>query len=229
MVGSLLFGLGLGLAGCVHPASFNTAIDMQRLRASKEGTARSVKGIRAIEGSGFSALECPKRAYVLADLNRIAEAGSAELTSAIPDQAEPLRAFVRSSYPRPAAVVVPYECFSRNGLVPSPVVDEFLSDVTSLYNQLSREPTIIIELNVKSNPSDGSYVLRSIHTDVGKVENTTNSTAKIYRGIYNFSMTRSGFKPGRLEGVNFVNSTPRLIECQLKSIEDSDDSTCQYR
>ena len=180
-------------------------------------------------GSGFATLECPERAYDLADLDRVAKAGLADLMSLIPVQAEPLRAFVRSSYPRPSGVEIPYECFSRGGLVSSLVANNFLSEVEFLHDRIAREPATTIDLFIKSSPPGGSYVLRSIHTDVGRVENTTNSPARAYRGIYDFSIIRAGYKPAHLHNIDLIDSTPRLIECQLKTTKDADESTCQCR
>jgi len=180
-------------------------------------------------GSGFAISGCPERAYARADLDRVAEAGLADLLSSIPAPAEPLRAVVRSSYPRPSGVEVAYECFSRGGLISSLDADHFLGEVEALHDRFAREPATTIDLFIKSTPPGGSYLLRSIHTDVGRVENTTNSPARAYRGVYDFSVTRAGYKPAHLHHMDFVNNTPHTIECQLRTVKDADESTCQIR
>ncbi len=204
-------------------------IDPQQLHAWKARTYRSIRNMSALAGPELATPECPKRAYDLVDLDRAVDAAATDLVSLIPVQAEPLRAFVRSSYPRPSGVEVPYECFSRRGLISPLAADGFLNEVEHFYERIPQDSAITLDLAVKSNPPGASYILRSIHTDIGEVDNTTNSIARLFRGVYNFQITRSGFKPARLEHINLVNSTPRLMECQLRSIKDADDSTCRLQ
>lgn len=160
------------------------------------------------------------RVYAASDVNTLLEGTKAKTLAAIPSGDEPLREYVFAHFPSPVE--------DSHGVVPEPVVAPRFAALERLIDILTRIKSFLLNLRVATAPAEARFELIS---PLGKrLSTVTNSTLTgIYRGEYNYTVAKAGYKT-IAETINFVEQSGDTLECNLLVVGAPDPALpCRFR
>jgi len=144
--------------------------------------------------------------YNSADVNAALKRTKEATLSPIPVQDKPLRSYVEQKFPQPVD--------EANDVVQKDEVDKRFSLVRELLAKLSHLDSFRLDLTVNTNPSKARFEL--VPRVGTSISSTTNSRlTNVYRGEYDYRITKAGFKPVR-ETINFIDRSGSILDCELQ-------------
>jgi hypothetical protein len=175
--------------------------------APKAGaTFESLKSSFEIQVKELNATRGVEEGYNPADVNATLRQTKEATLSSIPVKDKPLRGYVERSFPDPVdestTVVHHDEVEKRFGLV------------RELLAVLSRLDSFRLDLTVNTRPAKARFEL--VPRVGTPVSSTTNSRlTNIYRGEYDYYVTKAGYKRVH-ETISFIERSGSVLECELQ-------------
>jgi hypothetical protein len=147
-----------------------------------------------------------EQGYEPIDVNATLQKTKNAALSPIPLNDKPLRSYVERSFPAPVDE-------SKN-LVQREEVEKRFSLVRELLAKLSRLDSFRLDLTVNTRPSKARFELVP---KVGTpISSTTNSRlTNIYRGEYDYYITKAGYKRVH-DTISFIDRSGSVLECELQ-------------
>jgi hypothetical protein len=147
-----------------------------------------------------------EQGYDPIDVNATLQKTKNAALSPIPPNDKPLRGYVERAFPTPVDE-------SKN-LVQREEVEKRFSLVRELLTKLSRLDSFRLELIVNTRPSKARFELVP---KVGTpVSSTTNSRlTNIYRGEYDYYITKAGYKRVH-DTISFIDRSGSVLDCELQ-------------
>jgi len=167
----------------------------------------SVKSAFEIEVKGLnSKSRGSEQGYDPVDVNATLQKTKNAALSQIPPKDKPLRNYVESKFPAPVD--------ESRDLAQTEEVEKRFSLLRELLGKLSRLDSLRLDLTVNTLPSKARFQL------VPKVgtplSSTTNSRlTNIYRGEYDYYITKAGYKRVH-ETISFIDRSGSVLECELQ-------------
>jgi serine/threonine protein kinase len=87
-------------------------------------------------------------------------------------------------------------------------------------SSLSQQGKLSINLTINSSPDQASYEMWASGA-FHRTTSTNNSIDNVWRGLYKYSLTKSGYKPIE-DSLNLVDSNGRVLNCQLNITSEQD-------
>jgi hypothetical protein len=146
--------------------------------------------------------------YRTKDVNELLRQTEKRILEAVPDDNVPLQRYIDHGFPSSLPT-------SPNGFALEPDVIRVAAEVNAVFKKLESLSAFRFDLTVSSKPSEAAFELIS---SVGpSIKTTTNDTlTNIYRGEYDYQLTKAGYKPIR-ETINFIDRAGTQLDCVLKS------------
>ena len=158
--------------------------------------------------------------YNPADVNATLQQTKDATLASIPPKDKPLRGYVERSFPEPVDASAP--------AVQRDVVENRFSLVRELLAKLSRLDSFRLNLTVNTRPSNARFEL--VPRVGTHITSTTNSRlTNIYRGEYDYTITKAGYKRVR-ETINFIERAGSILECDLQPDPGPEEALpCNFR
>jgi hypothetical protein len=147
--------------------------------------------------------------YNVDDVNAVLSQVHDEVTARIPPDDAPLRKYVENRLPSRVASAIPQ--------VERQYANSLFDQVKKLLNSLTALPSFTLNLQVNSSPPRALFELvppSGVHLSTA----TNSSITNIYRGEYQYVVTKAGFKTATFT-VNFIDRAGTTLDCDL--IENS--------
>jgi hypothetical protein len=158
--------------------------------------------------------------YGTAELNASMVRAKKETLSLIPKADKPLRDYIAREFPSPED--------PSSDVVSTQRAETLFERVRTLLSKLSRLDSFRFDLKVMSSPPKARF---DLVPHVGeRISVTTNtSVTNVYRGEYEYHLSKAGYKPVRAT-INFIDRTGTLLECELQ-LESSQQEAlpCNFR
>lgn len=140
--------------------------------------------------------------------------------SPIPPKDKPLRGYVERNFPA--------DVDESKDIVQREEVERRFSLVRELLAKLSRLDSFRLDLTVNTRPSSARFVLSpKVGTPVSIA--TNGRLTNIYRGEYDYSVTKAGYKRVH-ETINFIDRSGSVLECELQPDKGPEEALpCQFR
>ncbi len=140
--------------------------------------------------------------------------------SPIPPQDKPLRGYVERTFPPPVD--------EANEVVPKDEAEKRFSLVRELLAKLSRLDSFRLDLSVNTNPPKARFeLIPRVGTSIASATNAR--LTNIYRGEYDYTITKAGYKRIR-ETINFIDRSGSVLECELQPEASAEESLpCTFR
>jgi hypothetical protein len=140
--------------------------------------------------------------------------------SPIPTQDKPLRGYVERSFPPPLD--------ESTDVVPKVEAEKRFTLVRELLEKLSRLDSFRLDLTVNTNPPKARFELvPRVGTSIASTTNTR--LTNIYRGEYDYNITKAGYKRIH-ETINFIDRSGSILECELQPESSSEEALpCKFR
>ena len=182
-----------------------------RFESVKSTFEREINGLPRIRG---------ENGYNPADVNAALRRTKDATLSPIPLKDKPLRSYVERSFPGPvdeSAEVVQKE-----------EVEKRFSLVRELLAKLSHLDSFRFDLTVNTSPPKARFEL--VPRVGTSISSTTNSRlTNIYRGEYDYNITKAGYKRIH-ETINFIDRSGSVLECELQPDSGSEEALpCKFR
>ena len=158
--------------------------------------------------------------YNPGDVNTTLRQAKDATLSSIPPKDMPLRVYVERSFPQPVDESAP--------VAQRQEVEKRFSLVRELLSRLSRLDSFRLDLTVNTSPSKARFEL--VPRMGTPVSSTTNSRlTNIYRGEYDYNITKAGYKRVH-ETINFIERSGSVLECELQPDPGPQEALpCQFR
>lgn len=158
--------------------------------------------------------------YSSAEVNAALQKTKAATLSPIPHQDKPLRGYVERAFPPPVD--------ESTEVVPKDEAEKRFSLVRELLAKLSRLDSFRLDLTVNTNPPKARFEL--VPRGGTSISSTTNSRlTNIYRGEYDYSVTKAGYKRIH-ETINFIDRSGSVLECELQPDPGPEEALpCKFR
>lgn len=88
----------------------------------------------------------------------------------------------------------------------------------------AQDSDLSVNLTVTSEPDEAHIVLKADSEQ--RETRTNNPMPNVFRGLYEYTITKGGFKTGRGQ-INLIDDDGLLIQCKLVGPNDSNDSYCK--
>lgn len=138
----------------------------------------------------------------------------------IPVNDKPLRNYVERSFPAPVD--------ESRDVVQKEEVESRFSVIRELLAKLSRLDSFRLNLTVNTTPAKARFELRP--KGGTPVSSTTNSRlTNIYRGEYEYSITKAGYKRVH-DTINFIERSGSVLECELQPDSSAEEALpCTFK
>jgi hypothetical protein len=140
--------------------------------------------------------------------------------SPIPPKDKPLRGYVERNFPAPVD--------ESKDIVQREDVERRFSLVRELLAKLSGLDSFRLNLTVNTRPSKARFdLLPKVGTPVSTT--TNGRLTNIYRGEYDYYITKAGYKRVH-ETINFIDRSGSVLECELQPDKGPEEALpCQFR
>jgi hypothetical protein len=129
----------------------------------------------------------------------------------IPPDDSPLKSYVQRKLPK--------QVEGAELSVAKPEGDNIFAKLRSLLNTLTALPSFRLNLQINSSPSRALFEL--VPPSGTRLSATTNGLlTNIYRGEYQYSLTKAGYKTISFT-INFIDRSGRVLDCNLVLNSDS--------
>lgn len=140
--------------------------------------------------------------------------------SSIPPKDKPLRGYVERSFPEPVD--------ESTTVVQKEVVEQRFSLVRELLAKLSRLDSFRLDLTVNTIPASARFELIP-HLGTHLTSTTNSRITNIYRGEYDYVITKAGYKRVH-ETINFIERAGSVLECKLQLDAGAEEALpCNFR
>jgi hypothetical protein len=179
------------------------------VKTSFESDVNDLGKARGVEGG-----------YNPGDVNATLERAKDASLSSIPPKDKPLRVYVERSFPQPVDESAP--------VAQKQEVEKRFSLVRELLSKLSRLDSFRLDLTVNTNPPKARFEL--VPRVGAPVSSMTNGRlTNIYRGEYDYNITKAGYKRVH-ESINFIERSGSVLECELQPDSGPQEALpCQFR
>jgi len=181
----------------------------------------SVKSAFEIEVKGLNSKSRGiEQGYDPVDVNVTLQKTKNAALSQIPPKDKPLRNYVESKFPTPVD--------ESRDLAPKEEVEKRFSLLRELLGKLSRLDSLRLDLTVNTRPSKARF---DLVPKVGTpVSSTTNSRiTNIYRGEYEYYVTKAGYKRVH-DTISFIDRSGSVLECELQPDSGPEDALpCTFK
>lgn len=140
--------------------------------------------------------------------------------SPIPPKDKPLRGYVERNFPAPVD--------ESKDIVQREEVERRFSLVRELLAKLSGLDSFRLNLTVNTHPSRARFdLLPRVGTPVSTT--TNGRLTNIYRGEYEYYITKAGYKRVH-ETINFIDRSGSVLECELQPDKGPEEALpCQFK
>jgi hypothetical protein len=196
-----------------------TGVGQSMPKAEAGAKFDSVKSTFEMEVNGLPRIR-GENGYDPASVNAALRRTKDATLAPIPVKDKPLRGYVERTFPAPVdestEVVQKEEVEKRFGLV------------RELLARLSRLDSFRLDLTVNTNPPKARFEL--VPRVGTSISSTTNSRlTNVYRGEYDYRITKAGYKPVR-ETINFIDRSGSVLECELQPDSGPEEALpCKFR
>ena len=158
--------------------------------------------------------------YSFASVNAALQKTKDATLSPIPPQDKPLRGYVERAFPPPVD--------EANEVVPKDEAEKRFSLVREVLAKLSRLDSFRLDLTVNTNPPKARFELMPrVGTSIASATNAR--LTNIYRGEYDYTITKAGYKRIH-ETINFIDRSGSVLECELQPESSADEALpCRFR
>jgi hypothetical protein len=158
--------------------------------------------------------------YSSASVNAALQKTKDATLSPIPPQDKPLRGYVERAFPPPVD--------EANEVVPKDEAEKRFSLVREVLAKLSRLDSFRLDLTVNTNPPKARFELMPrVGTSIASATNAR--LTNIYRGEYDYTITKAGYKRIH-ETINFIDRSGSVLECELQPESSADEALpCRFR
>jgi hypothetical protein len=158
--------------------------------------------------------------YSSASVNAALQKTKDATLSPIPPQDQPLRGYVERTFPPPVD--------EANDVVPKDEAEKRFSLVRELLAKLSRLDSFRLDLTVNTNPPKARFeLIPRVGTSIASATNAR--LTNIYRGEYDYTITKAGYKRIR-ETINFIDRSGSVLECELQPESSAEEALpCTFR
>jgi hypothetical protein len=158
--------------------------------------------------------------YSSADVNAALRRTKDATLAPIPLQDKPLRGYVERAFPEPVS--------ESTEVVQKDEVEKRFSLVRELLAKLSHLDSFRLDLTVVTTPPKARFEL--VPRVGTSISSTTNSRlTNVYRGEYDYRITKAGYKPIR-ETINFIDRSGSILECELQPASGAEEALpCKFR
>lgn len=158
--------------------------------------------------------------YNPGDVNTTLRQAKQATLSSIPPKDKPLRVYVERSFPQPVDESAP--------VAQKQEVEKRFSLVRDLLSKLSGLDSFRLDLTVNTNPPKARFEL--VPRVGSPLSSTTNGRlTNIYRGEYDYNITKAGYKRVH-ETINFIERSGSVLECELQPDPGPQDALpCEFR
>lgn len=159
-------------------------------------------------------------AYPSANVNAALQRTKKATLAPIPLKDKPLRGYVERSFPQPVD--------ETNDSVPKEEVEKRFSLIRELLAKLSHLDSFRLDLTVSSTPAKARFELVP-HSGTRMTSTTNSRLTNVYRGEYNYYVTKAGYKQIH-ETINFIDRAGTTLECELQPEGGAEDPLpCNFR
>jgi hypothetical protein len=182
-----------------------------QFESAKSTFEMEVNGLPRIRG---------ENGYNPSDVNAALRRTKDATLSPIPLQDKPLRGYVERTFPEPVD--------ESTEVVQKDEVEKRFSLVRELLAKLSRLDSFRIDLTVNTTPPKARFEL--VPRVGTSIASTTNSRlTNIYRGEYDYYITKAGYKRVH-ETINFIDRSGSVLECELQPDSGPEEALpCKFR
>jgi hypothetical protein len=206
--------VGVVLNVCLMPTLVSIALCLQATPANNtkhnEITGETFKPVLLHLNSNLDALHAaslgPDSAgYNVDDVNSVLSQVRDEVIARIPSDDIPLKKYVEQKLPSKIESTVPQ--------VERSYANSIFDQLKNLLDSLTSLPSLTLNLQVNSSPSQALFEL--VPSSGVHLSTTTNSSiTNIYRGEYQYVVTKAGFKTVTWT-LNFVDRAGSTLDCNL--------------
>ncbi len=158
--------------------------------------------------------------YSSASVNAALQKTKDATLSPIPPQDKPLRGYVERAFPAPVD--------EATEVVPKDEAEQRFSLVRELLAKLSRLDSFRLDLTVNTNPPKARFeLIPRVGTSIASATNAR--LTNIYRGEYDYTITKAGYKRIH-ETINFIDRSGSILECDLQPEASAEEALpCKFR
>jgi hypothetical protein len=158
--------------------------------------------------------------YSSASVNAALQKTKDATLSPIPPQDKPLRGYVERAFPAPVD--------EATEVVPKEEAEQRFSLVRELLAKLSRLDSFRLDLTVNTNPPKARFeLIPRVGTSIASATNAR--LTNIYRGEYDYTITKAGYKRIH-ETINFIDRSGSILECDLQPEASAEEALpCKFR
>lgn len=162
----------------------------------------------------------PENRFNADDVNTIVADTSEKIIKKLPPDDAPLIYYVRHKTPKPVD--------SEKVFVAKSEAESKFSALKDLLSKLSSLPSFQLDLTINTTPEKANFEL--IPPVGSRLSAATNTTlTNLYRGEYEYSLTKNGYKPVR-GTIDFIERSGKILECELFSQSESQEALpCNLR
>lgn len=190
--------------------------------APKPGVGAQFESVQSTFEMEVGHLPVPRgeNGYNPGDVNAALKRAKNATLSPIPLKDKPLRGYVERSFPEPVD--------ESNDVVPKEEAEKRFSLVRELLAKLSHLDSFRLDLTVKTTPPKARFEL--VPRVGTRISSTTNSRlTNIYRGEYEYTITKAGYKSIH-ETINFIDRSGSVLECELQPDPGAEDALpCKFQ
>jgi hypothetical protein len=158
--------------------------------------------------------------YNTSDVNEVLKRAKVNTLRQIPSHDAPLDRYVKARFPRPID--------GTSNHISVEDADVRFREANNLLRTLSQLSSYQLDLTVNTHPSDALFEL-SPHVGSPQPLRTNGTITNVYRGEYDYRITKASFKTVT-STINFIDRSGSILDCRLQKETDPDPTLpCDFR
>jgi|GEM_PF-3607720 len=144
------------------------------------------------------------------------------LTNLAGDNLAPMRAYVASRFPDEHPKTIQDQ---TGEIVPLPEVEQALGTIRDIIEKVKADALTIVDMQITTKPVGARAVLSVDGGSTPRETISNNSIHNLYRGRYNYIVTKVGFKDA-VGLLDLVDEPGTILECSMARLAEPESSQC---